>query len=77
MTVVGPEYEFLFAGVGMNGHNSDGINWSRSSIKKFLEENSLDLPKATPLPGRIIDMPYVLVGDVAFPLTNTLTKTFP
>ena len=26
MAVVGPEYEFLFADVGMNGHNSDGVN---------------------------------------------------
>ena len=51
MTVVGPEYEFLFADVGMNGRNSDGGNWSRSPMKKALEENSLDLPKATPLPG--------------------------
>ena len=46
-------------------------------MKKALEENSLDLPKATALPGRNIDMPYVLVGDAAFPLKNTLTKPFP
>ena len=28
MTVVGPEYQFLFADVGMNGRNSNGGNWS-------------------------------------------------
>ena len=45
MAVVGPEYEFLFADVGMNGRNSDGGNWSRSPMKKALEENSLDYQK--------------------------------
>ena len=28
MGMIGPEYEFLFADVGMNGRNSDGGNWS-------------------------------------------------
>ena len=77
MAVVGPEYEYLFADVGMNGRNADGGNWSRTPMKKTLEENSLDLPKATPLPDRNIDMPYVLVGDDAFPCTTTLMKPFP
>ena len=36
MAVVGPEYEFLFKDGGMNGRNSDGGNWSRSSMKKAL-----------------------------------------
>ena len=31
-----------------NARNSDGGNWSRSPMKKTLEENILDLPKATP-----------------------------
>ena len=31
--MIGPEYEFLFADVGMNGRNSDGGNWSQSSLK--------------------------------------------
>ena len=77
MAVVGPEYEFLFADVGMNGHSSDCGKWLRNLMKKALEENSLDLQKAAPLPGRNIDMPYVLVGDDAFPLTTTLMKPFP
>ena len=77
MAVVCPEYEFLFVDVGMNGRDSDGGNWSGRLMKEALEENSLDLPKATPLLGRNIDMPYVLVGDNAFPLTTTLVKPFP
>ena len=40
VAVVGSEYEFLFADVGMNGRKSDGSNWSRSPMKKALEENN-------------------------------------
>ena len=54
IAVVGSEYEFLFADVGMNGCKSDGGNWSRSPMKKALEENSHDLPKATPLPTTLM-----------------------
>ena len=48
MGMIGPEYEFLFADVGMNGRNSDGGNWSQSPLKLALESNSLNLPKPTP-----------------------------
>ena len=61
----------------MNGRNSDGGNLWRSPLKKTLEKNSLDLQRATPLPGLNIDMPYVLKGDDAFPLTITVIKPFP
>ena len=42
MAVVGPEYELLFAYIGINGRNSDGGNCSRSSMERALEENSFD-----------------------------------
>ena len=34
MGVIGPEYEFLVADVGMNGRMSDGGNWSRNEFQK-------------------------------------------
>ena len=34
MAVVGPEYQFLFADVGMKGRNSDGGNWLQSPMRK-------------------------------------------
>ena len=36
MGMIGPEYEFLFVDVGMNGRNSDGGNWSQSPLKSAL-----------------------------------------
>ena len=49
--IVGHEYEFLFADVGMNSTNSDGGNWSQSLLKNHFETNTLNLPNPMPLPG--------------------------
>jgi len=43
-----------------------------NSIK--LEKNELNLPKNEPLPGRTLSLPYVLVADDAFPLTEHIMK---
>ena len=40
MAVVGPEYQFLFADVGMNRRNSDRRNWFEESIRKKYFESS-------------------------------------
>ena len=77
MGMVGPEYEFLFADVGMNGRNSDGGNWSQSPLKLALESGALNLPEPTPLPGRPKKVPYVCTGDDAFPLSTFMMKPYP
>ena len=77
MGVVGPEYEFIFAVVGMNGRTSDGGNWARYEFRTALEnfENPVSIPKPRPLPGRKTAIPYV--GDDAFPLTSYMMKPYP
>ena len=77
MAVVGPEYQFLFADVGMNGRNSDGGKWSQSPMKKALENGTLNLPKSKSLSADSRDIPYVCVGDDAFPLTTYMMKSYP
>ena len=75
--MVGPEYEFMFVDVGMNGRNSDGGNWSQSRLKNGLEKNTLNLPDPTPFPRRNDPLPYVCTGDDAFPLTVYMMKPYP
>ena len=41
-----------------------------------LENNTLNVPKSTPLLDGI-DIPYVLVGDSAFPLSHYMMKPYP
>lgn len=77
MGMIGPEYEFLFADVGMNGRNSDGGNWSQSPLKLALESNAINLPDARPLPGRQNAVPFVCTGDDAFPLSSFMMKPYP
>lgn len=77
MAVIGPEYEFLYADVGMNGRNSDGGAWAQSKLKKALDDNTLDIPKPTPLFDGWDSIPYVLVGDDAFPLSQYMMKPYP
>ena len=70
MGMIGPEHEFLFADIRMNGRNSDGGNWSQSPLKHALECGALNLPDPQPLPGRQNLVPYVCTGDDAFPLSR-------
>ena len=75
--MVGPEYEFLYIDVGINGRNSDGGIWSRCPLKNALEKNALNIPEPRALPGRLNKTLYVCTGDDAFPLSLYMTKPFP
>ena len=79
LAAVGPEYEILWADVGTNGRASDGTVWQKCQFRQALSstENLLNLPKATPLPGRRTPVPYVLTGDDAFALTRYMMKPYP
>ena len=76
IAMVGPEYEFLYVDVGINGRNSDGGIWSRCPLKNALEKNALNIPEPRALPGRLNKTPYVCTGDDAFPLSLYMMKPF-
>lgn len=59
------------------GSISDGGIWSQTNLVADLESNAADLPEPTPLPGRDIPFPYVIVADEAFPLKPYLMRPFP
>ena len=61
----------------MNGRNSDGGAWVQSPLRKALENNTLKLPKPTPLSGDLDDIPFNCVGDDAFPLATYMMKPYP
>ena len=44
---------------------------------KSVENNTLNLPKSTPLSGDLDDIPFVCVGDHAFLLSTYMTKPYP
>ena len=42
-----------------------------------MERNTLHIPPPQPLPGRVNDVPFVIIGDEAFPMKPFLKKPYP
>ena len=87
LAIVDYDYKFLFVDVGCQGRISDGGVYRNSAFYKALENESLNLPDPVPLPKskdpRLMfnqsnePIPYVFVGDDAFPLGKHCMKPFP
>lgn len=61
---------FLYCGVGVNGKASDGGVLAKSKFYQ-LSNQKLNIPKR-----RCGEMPFVFIGDAAFPLRPDLMKPF-
>lgn len=46
-------------------------------LVKTLINNELNFPQSSVLPQRIKEVPYVIVADDAFPLTQRIMKPYP
>ncbi|XP_049316669.1 uncharacterized protein LOC125779377 [Bactrocera dorsalis] len=76
MAIVSANYEFLAVEVGMNGRASDSGIFGQSKFKYKYDEGLLNLPQPEKLPLSDDILPYVLVGDDAFPLLENLMKPY-
>ena len=76
LALVGAEYKFLAVDVGLYGKNSDGSVFSKSVTGKKLEIGTLNVPPNTPLVENAVPMPYVIVGDEAFPMKTYLLRPY-
>lgn len=76
MAIVDADYKFIYVDVGCNGMISDGGVFKNSSIYEALENNELNIPGPTALPGSKDIVPYVLVADDAFGLSMYLIKPY-
>ena len=71
-------FRFTLVDVGEAGRQSDGGVFSNSSLGQALESEQLSIPKASPLPHNIHQpLPYVIVGDEAFPLKSYMLRPYP
>jgi len=50
--------------------------WRNSELAADLASGDADLPPSTPLPGRNVPFPYVIVADEAFPLNTYLMRPY-
>ena len=76
MAIVDADYKFIYIDVGCNGRVSDGGVFKNYSIYTALQNNTLNIPKPTKLPRSRERVPYVLVADDAFALSNYLMKPY-
>lgn len=70
------DYNFTYIDVGCQGRISDGGVFRNSTLFRSLNNNTLNLPEDEPLPSGDVNLPYVIVGDDAFPLTHYLMKPY-
>ncbi|XP_068213299.1 uncharacterized protein [Palaemon carinicauda] len=75
--IANANYEFIYAEAGANGRASDGRVQSNSKFFEQLENDDITFPDPEDLPvGNYGKMPYVMVGDDAFALSENLMKPF-
>ncbi|XP_071581590.1 uncharacterized protein [Temnothorax nylanderi] len=55
---------------------SDGGVWRNSELASDLASGDADIPAPTPLPGRDVPFPHVIVADEAFPLNTYLMRPY-
>ncbi len=75
LAVSDAKYRFTLVDIGSSGRNSDGGIFARSLIGQFMEQGRLNTP--APSPVGECNLPYVFVGDEAFPLKPYLMRPFP
>lgn len=74
MGIADAKYKFIYIDVGANGRISDGGVFRNTSFFRALPE--LNLPAHSSLPGRQKPIPYFLVADDAFALSNNVMKPY-
>ena len=76
MVIAGPEYEFLYAGVGSNGRVNDSDIWNKVSLLQEIQDGSVNLSDDEKLSNGEFN-PYIFLVDDAFALKIFMMKPFP
>ncbi|XP_030757969.1 uncharacterized protein LOC115883711 [Sitophilus oryzae] len=78
MAVVDANMRFTLVDIGTPRRNSDSGVFRRSIIGMGLENQFMKVTRACPLDkDRNLILPYVVVGDEAFALTNYMMRPYP
>lgn len=77
LALVDAHCNFIEVDVGAYVKSSAGGVFSKSSLGKSLEEGRLNIPASCTLPNTNVEIPYVIVGDKAFPLKTYLMRPYP
>ncbi|XP_011686423.1 PREDICTED: putative nuclease HARBI1 [Wasmannia auropunctata] len=76
MAICDSDYKFILVDIGATGRQSDGGVWGRSAMGQAFAEGQIDIPLSEEVTEGPV-LPYVLVGDETFQLTNYMMRPFP
>lgn len=76
LAIVDAEYNFIYANIGAKGKSSDGGLFRETAFYEKLTNNTLSLPPSETLESTNVQLPYVLVGDSAFALSENLMRPY-
>ena len=78
MVLVNANYEFIFVDIGAEGKASDGGIWRKTSLYEMLHaaDNPLNIPGPETFPGVDTALPYFMIGDDAFGMTENMMKPY-
>lgn len=68
---------FTVVDIGAEGRRSDGGILQNSELGRQLENKQLNMPKARLISDKGPKLPYVIVADEAFALTNYMLRPYP
>lgn len=77
LALVDAQYRFIVVDIGSTGRLSDGGIFAQSKLGQRLHSNSLGIPQPDSIDGCDQNLPYVIVGDQAFPLSTNLMRPYP
>ena len=69
--------KFITTEVGGRGKQSDGGTFHYSILNKLIKNGSFKIPLPEVIPGTTFYLPYVLIGEEAYPLKANLMRPFP
>ena len=76
MAVVNANYQFTLVDIGNVGRQSDGGVFSASNLGFAMNSGKLPIPGPPKVSEFHKDLPYVFIGDEAFPLKPFLIRTY-
>ena len=79
MALVDANLQFICIDAGAYGRNSDEAIFASSNLGKGITQDQLNLLPDEPLPAaqELGPLPYVVVGDEAFPLHRRIMRPYP
>jgi len=70
-------YRFIAVEIGAYGKQSGGGIFRHSSLYQLLSSNNFNIPNARKLPLSDVELPFVILGDEAYPLLSYLMRPYP